>query len=302
MSSNSSKTPAQLSFEEWSSRHLSQPLNTSEAPDWTNIGFYMAEIAAAPEPAQGPVNTEHFLLLLLDGSTRLQVRLNGKPYEGHLAPGSMLLNPAEQEGNGRWSHSVTAAFVRLSPQLIQLADDTLIRGDPAHIELFPAFNFHDPLLRSLITELCSEYQNPTPYSGLFAESAAQTIILHLLRKYSSARFTPSRKRGQLTSRQMHVIRDYIDSKLDSKITLNDLASLLFMSVPHFERLFRASFGCAPYRYVLERRIEGAKPLLANRTFSLHEVARLSGFANQSHFTKHFTRIVGVSPARYREYL
>jgi AraC family transcriptional regulator len=262
----------------------------------------MSEIAAAHEPAQGPVNTEHFLLLILDGATRLQVRLSGKPYDGHLAPGSMLLNPAEQEGNGRWSHSVTAALVRLSPQLIQLAADTSIRGDPAHVEVLPAFNFHGPLLRALITELCSELQSPTPYSGLFAESAAQTIILHLLRKYSTARFTPSRKGGQLTARQMHVIRDYIDSNLDSKITLNDLASLLFMSVPHFERLFRGSFGCAPYRHVLERRIEQAKLLLANSSATLYEVARQSGFANQSHLTRHFSKLVGCSPAQYRSIL
>lgn len=69
-------------------------------------------------------------------------------------------------------------------------------------------------------------------------------------------------------------------------------------MPHFERLFRATYHRPSYHYVLECRIERAKTLLREGKLSLHDVAWCCGFASQSHFTRHFTQMVGVTPARF----
>jgi AraC family transcriptional regulator len=63
-------------------------------------------------------------------------------------------------------------------------------------------------------------------------------------------------------------------------------------------MFRAATQRPPYRYVLELRLEQAKILLETTRFPLAEVARQCGFSSQSHFTTHFTRYVGLSPARF----
>ncbi|MEP7293874.1 MAG: AraC family transcriptional regulator, partial [Chloroflexota bacterium] len=274
-------------FEQWYADPVVQPLTSSESLGWKDIGIRTSRVVATEDYVTGPLCDEHSLVFQLEGTTRLQTRLHDKTYDEYLTSGSMALIPVRHETSGRWSHSVSAAILQLSPRLITLLADSTLRGDPDHVQLLPRMNFHDPLLHYLIIELCNGLQNPSPLGTLFAESASHTIMLHLLRKYSNAAVTPQVPRAPLTPRQLGVINDYIESHFDQKISLIDLASLLFMSLSHFERIFRASLGCPPYRYILERRIERAKLLLSNATLSLHEVARQCGFANQSHLTKHF---------------
>jgi AraC-like DNA-binding protein len=58
-------------------------------------------------------------------------------------------------------------------------------------------------------------------------------------------------------------------------------------------------GIAPHRWLLNRRVELAKDLLRDRESSLSEIALRCGFADQSHFTRVFTRRAGVSPGSWR---
>jgi AraC family transcriptional regulator len=58
-------------------------------------------------------------------------------------------------------------------------------------------------------------------------------------------------------------------------------------------------GVAPHNWLLMRRIEIAKQKLRGRQLSLSDVAFACGFADQSHFTRVFTRMVGVSPGAWR---
>jgi len=102
----------------------------------------------------------------------------------------------------------------------------------------------------------------------------------------------------LTPTQLNMVNEYIHAQLDQKISLTDLAACLHLSVPHFERMFRATTHVPPYRYLLEVRLERAKTLLEKTQLPIAEIARQCGFSSQSHFTAHFTRHVGVSPARF----
>lgn len=78
----------------------------------------------------------------------------------------------------------------------------------------------------------------------------------------------------------------------------DLAHSIHLSVPHFERLFRTTTKRPPYRYVLDIRLEKARSLLKT-SLSLSEIGLQCGFGSQSHFTLHFRRRYGVTPARVR---
>ncbi len=292
-----------LTFEKWQANAFVQPLNSSETLDWKDIRLNISQLQPTERQELGPLSDNHFLILLLEGDTRIQS--SALSYENihdesqQMGMGSFHLYPAGIQVAGRWYQPVTAAFLQLPPALIMQFEGMAFRRDPAHIEIVPRLNFHDPLLHHLITELCRELQNPGPLGALFAESAAQLIMLQMLRKYSNIAVTLPPTRARLTERQLRVINDYVESHLDRKLSLAELAGLLFMSLSHFERLFRASVGCSPYRYVLNRKIERARGLLLNTSLSLQQIAEACGFANQSHFTRHFTRQVGVSPARFR---
>jgi AraC family transcriptional regulator len=72
-----------------------------------------------------------------------------------------------------------------------------------------------------------------------------------------------------------------------------------MSAHYFSELFRQSVHLSPHQYVLRRRIDRARKLLNDPSITVFEAAVRSGFADQSHFTKTFRRVVGVTPSGYR---
>ena len=87
--------------------------------------------------------------------------------------------------------------------------------------------------------------------------------------------------------------------LDGRIRLAALAKTIDLSVSHFARAFKASFGVTCHRWLTERRIERAQELLASTRVSLEEIASQSGFADQSAFTRVFRQFVGIPPGLWR---
>jgi len=71
------------------------------------------------------------------------------------------------------------------------------------------------------------------------------------------------------------------------------------SVQHFSRTFKESVGMSPHRYILQCRIERAQHMLRNTQRPLSEIAQLAGFFDQSHLSKHFRRMTGMSPSAIR---
>jgi len=82
--------------------------------------------------------------------------------------------------------------------------------------------------------------------------------------------------------------------------LEQISAVARISPYHFARQFKAATGLSPHQYVIIRRIERAKQLLRARTdLSLAEVATCAGFSDQSQFSHHFKRIVGVTPKQFQ---
>ena len=92
---------------------------------------------------------------------------------------------------------------------------------------------------------------------------------------------------------------YVEDHLDNGLSLEQMAAAAHLSVYHFARQFKAATGLPPHQYVILRRVERAKQLLQSGSFSLAEVAAHAGFSDQSQFTHHFKRLVGVTPGRFR---
>jgi len=88
--------------------------------------------------------------------------------------------------------------------------------------------------------------------------------------------------------------------MDQNIELESLAATVELSLYHFARTFKQSEGTTPHTFVLERRLARARELLTRTDLSLSEVAFAVGFADQSHFTRRFRQMVGVSPGQFRK--
>ena len=85
---------------------------------------------------------------------------------------------------------------------------------------------------------------------------------------------------------------------DNALSVTELSSLCGMSEVYFRRLFEDRFGISPKEYLIRMRIEYAKSLLASGQFPVSEVASLCGYAEPCHFSREFSKRVGLSPNQY----
>ncbi len=92
----------------------------------------------------------------------------------------------------------------------------------------------------------------------------------------------------------------IESRLGDELGLAELAALAGLSTHHFGQAFKISTGMPPHRYLIGRRIHRAKELLISGKRSVAEIAAHVGFSSQSHMTLNFRKLVGTTPARYRQ--
>lgn len=106
-------------------------------------------------------------------------------------------------------------------------------------------------------------------------------------------------RGGLSPRIVRRIREHIDAHLEQNVGIETLARLADLSEFHFARAFKRSVGMPPHRYLVRRRIERARELLANTDMPLAEIALVLGFSDQSHFARRFRESVGTTPSTYR---
>jgi AraC-like DNA-binding protein len=111
--------------------------------------------------------------------------------------------------------------------------------------------------------------------------------------------TPQLKRGGLASWQVRRALGLLEAHLDGNISPVQLAQECGLSPSHFARAFRISTGLAPHQWLLHHRVEKAKAALRDSEASLSVIALACGFADQSHFTRVFSRCAGISPAAWR---
>jgi AraC-like DNA-binding protein len=128
-----------------------------------------------------------------------------------------------------------------------------------------------------------------------ADSVFAMALDRLFRRHSR-RLHPDPEPG--ASAMVEDVRRYLDDHAAHDVTLAELAGLASVSVPTLVRRYRAEVGMAPHAYLISRRVEIARAsLLAGAAVAT--AAAAAGFADQSHLHRHFTRLVGVTPGRFR---
>jgi len=122
---------------------------------------------------------------------------------------------------------------------------------------------------------------------------------HLLQKYAGLGKPPTISIGGLGPWQKRRATELLRENLAGRIRVSEVAYECGLSVSHFARSFKATFGVTTHRWLVQRRIERSQELLIQTATSLADIADLAGFADQAAFTRTFHQIVGVSPGRWR---
>jgi len=115
----------------------------------------------------------------------------------------------------------------------------------------------------------------------------------------SRRFTIQPPRGGLAPGALRRVMEYIDCHLCEDLALDTLAAHAGLSTYHFARAFKQSVGMPPHRYLLQQRVKRATELLKQTEQPLTAIAQSLGFADQSHFSRSFHWLVGLTPSEFR---
>ncbi|MET0280048.1 MAG: AraC family transcriptional regulator [Steroidobacteraceae bacterium] len=138
-----------------------------------------------------------------------------------------------------------------------------------------------------------------------AQQSRSDFIDHILCAFYShlcaTEFTPptaTAHRERLTAWQERVAKEVLSSNPEKGLRISEVAERCKLSRSHFTRAFKRTTGYTPQRWLLLHRIERAKSMLhGNRPIAA--IAAECGFADQSHLTRAFTRVVGTPPATFR---
>ncbi|MEU0335717.1 AraC family transcriptional regulator [Streptomyces sp. NPDC006193] len=154
-------------------------------------------------------------------------------------------------------------------------------------------DLRDPVLRSRVGQLHSALARPG--DELEAESRL-TLVGERLRDHLRRRVRPPAvRRDPVLARRL---RELLDARLVEGVSLKQAARLLQAHPAHLVRAFSGAYGIAPHQYLMSRRVGRARRLLLDGV-APGEVAPVAGFYDQAHLTRHFRKLVGVTPGRYR---
>ena len=96
------------------------------------------------------------------------------------------------------------------------------------------------------------------------------------------------------------IASYVKNNYMNRITLEDISEHVYMSKSYVSKIFKEEMKISLSSYINKVRIDKASQLLLNQSLSIADVANLTGFDDQSYFTKQFKLVLGLSPKKYRE--
>jgi AraC family transcriptional regulator len=248
-----------------------------------------------------PGQTHHLLSLYVRPPERMGLWCEGLEWEAAPPAGSILVLPARHARRAYWRGPTESIHLHLDPGLVSRVAAEAFDLDPSRVAIPAVGALSHPQIQAAILAIGAELADAGAGGGrLLAESLANVVAVHLIRHFAPSDRVGLRPRGGLSERKLRAALDYIEEHLDSALTLDHIAAVAHLSPYHFARMFKTSTGLPPHQYVIARRVERAKQLLRERKdLSLAQVAARSGFWDQGHFTRHFRRLAGITPKRFR---
>jgi AraC-like DNA-binding protein len=205
----------------------------------------------------------------------------------------MVLHPDEQhDGHAAVPGGFSYRMIYVDPALIGRA------LDPAGIRTLPFVAeavTRDRPMAALINEAFADF--PGKLDPLAGDAMLAGLADALARR---ARQEPLRS-ATTPHRALLRVRDFLDAEFARPIDSADLERVADLDRFSLARAFRRSFGSAPHRYLVARRVTAARSLIADGT-PLAEVAGACGFVDQSHLNRHFKAHFGMTPGRYARLL
>jgi AraC family transcriptional regulator len=201
-------------------------------------------------------------------------------------PATVVFHPAFERHANQFSPSGGRIF------RLEMSDDWLTRLGHDGVKLDRAVESHRGLLSQIASRIFAEFRARDAVSSLTIEGLALEFAAGIVR----SELQPTSGRAPLW---LASVVDSLHARAAEEIELEELARLAGVHPAHLTRVFRNRHGCSIGEYVRRLRIERAARELAESPRPIAAIAASLGFADQSHFSRVFARVTGMSPGRYR---
>ena len=211
-----------------------------------------------------PVNTNH-LVIINPNVIHTEVSLNAQPLE----------------------------YIVLGVDGIELSISGTSNGQFCILDHFESLD-----MASCLRNILREMEMKQPGYEDVCQAFMEILIIRLMR--STGLSLPSETSAVSTNRQCAAVRRYIDLHFKEALTLEQLAEEGHMNKFYLSHAFKREYGVSPINYMISRRIEESKYLLAETDLSMSQIAQLLGFSSLSYFSQVFHRTQSISPKEYRQ--
>ena len=260
----------------------------------------------------------HLIFVGLTGG-RLVRESRGERVEYELNPGCVAVVPARTPISWTWTTRIGFSLLRLDADFVDRVAYSVFGAEASGYRLTLRERSWDAGITSIAGVLAREALRAEPGDRLYAESLANVLAVHLLRYYAeradgrtlgagsapqeAVPDAPAETRGR-SGVQPRAVADavaFIHDNCTRDISLGDIAAAARLSPFHLARVFKQALGVSPHQYLIQLRVNCARWLLSagSGERSLAELADAVGFADQSHLTRHFKRVLGVTPRQFR---
>jgi AraC family transcriptional regulator len=271
---------------------VAQPsLDYGRARQWDALGAL--EVRAGLGRHDGGVAPDHRVICYLTPGVPTECGCEGIVQRRVQAPFDFDLVPAGASGFWEDSLSCDMVSVRLAPDLVASTAEAL--DLPAgRADLAPRLGARDPLVEHVARALVAELEAPEPAGRIYADGLAAALATRLLQNFAPV---GAAGRQTLSKPQIRRIVEFVETNLDRDLSLEQVAAVAGVSIPHLTTLFRRTMGQSVHTYVMERRVQRARALLLHeRRMTISQVALETGFAHQSHLARWMRRLLGVTPS------
>jgi AraC family transcriptional regulator len=288
------------SQEEETSKFAPRPLlSSSRQAGWKNIhlAHYQLPIGETPEI----ISLQHIISLASwKDTTEVNLTFAGQHYrtQHHRnSTGFIEILPAHVPMKSSWNQEVEGTHCYLDPTFLTHAAYEAVNPDRVEVKL--ALQQPDSLIWQIVFALKTVLETDPSNSKFYAESMATALAAHFLRYYSTRIHILQEHEDGLPKYKLKQAFEHMNAHLDEDISLADISDELGISQYYFCRLFKQSTGMTPHAYLIQQRVERSKQLLKQKDLTINEMAIHCGFANPSHFAKHFRKHTGISPKQFR---
>jgi AraC family transcriptional regulator len=232
---------------------------------------------------------------------QLERTLHGRRITGCGRAGDLSILPLDAETRWIFDKPGDVVLVFLNRTLFARAIEESVDRDPRSVDIVPKFIIRDLVLERIAHQLLREISDPRPDGRLRLEELAQMLAAHFIDAHSNDKFRQRRRPYIMAPGKLKRADEFIRSKLDTDLSLQNIADAAGMSLFHFAKAFKFTTGLSPYRYVKEQRLRYARTLLHDDHLSIRQVALAVGFS-PSYFRAAFKHHMGMTPRKFREVL